>query len=54
MDVQLIPTHDVADGMVSAIVKAAKPADAAPLIDLTPRGDLPMASDGCCGGGGCC
>ena len=54
VDVQLLPTHDVADGMVSAIIKAAKPADAAPLIDLTPRGDLPIASDGCCGGGGCC
>ena len=54
VDVQLIPTHDVADGMVSAIVKATKPADAIPLVDLTPRGDLAMASDGCCGGGGCC
>ena len=54
VDVQLIPTHDVADGMVSAIVKATKPADAIPLVDLTPRSDLAMASDGCCGGGGCC
>jgi arsenite methyltransferase len=54
VDVQLLPTHDVADGMVSAIVKASKPLDAAPLIDLTPRDDQPMASDGCCGGGGCC
>ena len=39
--------------MVSAIVKAAKPADAKPLIDLTAR-ELPMASSGCCGGEGCC
>ncbi len=54
VDVQLIPTHDVADGMVSAIVKATKPADAMPLIDLTPRGDLAIERDGCCGGGGCC
>ena len=54
VDVQLIPTHDVADGMVSAIVKATKPADAIPLVVLTPRSDLAMASDGCCGGGGCC
>jgi arsenite methyltransferase len=54
VDVQLLPTHDVADGMVSAIVKASKPVDAPPLIDLTPRGELSMASDGCCGGGGCC
>jgi hypothetical protein len=53
-DVSLTPTHDVADGMVSAIVKATKPADARPLINLTARADLPMAADGCCGGGGCC
>jgi arsenite methyltransferase len=53
-DISLTPTHDVADGMVSAIVKATKPADAKPLIDLTPR-DLPMATQGgCCGGTGCC
>jgi SAM-dependent methyltransferase len=53
-DVSLTRTHDVADGMVSAIVKATKPADARPLIDLTARADLPIAADGCCGGGGCC
>ncbi len=28
IDVSLTPTHDVADGMVSAIIKATKPADA--------------------------
>ena len=53
-DVSLTRTHDVADGMVSAIVKATKPADARPLIDLTARTELPIAADGCCGGGGCC
>jgi SAM-dependent methyltransferase len=54
-DVSLTPTHDVADGMVSAIVKATKPADAPPLIDLAARAELPMAtSGGCCGGSGCC
>ncbi len=52
-DISLTPTHDVADGMVSAIVKATKPADARPLIDLSPR-ELPLASSGCCGGEGCC
>ena len=53
-DISLTPTHDVADGMVSAIVKATKPADAKPLIDLTSR-DLPVAQSGCgCGSGGCC
>jgi arsenite methyltransferase len=54
IDVQVLPTHDVADGMVSAIVKASKHTEAAPLIDLAPAAGLPMASDGCCGGGGCC
>ena len=54
VDVTLKPTHDVADGMVSAIVKATKPADARPLIDLSPRA-LPVAGAGCgCGAGGCC
>jgi hypothetical protein len=54
-DISLTPTHGVADGMVSAIVKATKPADAAPLIDLSARGELAMASSGgCCGRTGCC
>ncbi len=53
-DISLTTTHAVADGMVSAIVKATKPADAKPLIDLTPR-ELPVAASGCaCGAGGCC
>jgi hypothetical protein len=53
-EVSLTPTHDVADGMVSAIVQATKPADARPLVDLTPR-ELPLAQEGCgCGEGGCC
>ena len=55
VDVSLTPTHQVADGMVSAIVKASKPADARPTVDLAaPPAALPMASSGCCGGGGCC
>jgi SAM-dependent methyltransferase len=53
-DVSITPTHAVADGMISAIVKASKSADAEPLIDLTARGELPVASTGCCGGVGCC
>ena len=52
--VSIQPSHAVADGMVSAIVKAMKPADAAPLIDLTARRELPLAEAGCCGGSGCC
>ncbi|MFL5777276.1 MAG: arsenite methyltransferase [Chloroflexota bacterium] len=53
-DVSVTPTHDVADGMVSAIIKATTPADATPVVDLTPRA-LPIAEGGCgCGQGGCC
>ncbi len=53
-DISLTGTHGVADGMVSAIIKATKPADAKPYIDLTPR-DLTMAEAGCgCGSGSCC
>jgi SAM-dependent methyltransferase len=52
-DVSITPSHAVADGMNSAIVRARKPADARPLIDLSaPRG-LPLAAAGCCGGNGC-
>jgi len=54
-DVSLTPTHAVADGMVSAIVKASKPADATPLVDRSSRGELPLVeTSGCCGGEGCC
>jgi SAM-dependent methyltransferase len=53
-DVSITPTHTVTDGMISAIVKATKPADARPLIDLSATRDLPIADTACCGGGGCC
>jgi arsenite methyltransferase len=60
-DVSLTPTHAVADGMVSAIVKATKPATAAvPTIASTTtvspeRRALPVAEPGCgCGSAGCC
>jgi arsenite methyltransferase len=54
VDISLTPTHSVADGMVSAIVKATKPLDAKPSVDLSPR-SLPVAESGCgCGSGGCC
>jgi SAM-dependent methyltransferase len=52
-DVSVTPTHAVAEGMHSAIVRATKPADAAPSVSLTPT-ELPMATGGCCGGSGCC
>jgi len=53
-DISLTPTHDVADGMVSAIVKATKPAGATRPVELPTRAGLPMAGTGCCGGDGCC
>jgi arsenite methyltransferase len=54
VDVSITPTHSVADGMISAIVQARKPADARPLIDLSAARELPVADAGCCGGAGCC
>jgi arsenite methyltransferase len=57
-DVSVTATHAVADGMHSAIVRATKPADAEPAVDLTmlqsPLAELPVAAAGCCGSGGCC
>ncbi len=53
-DVSITPTHTITDGMISAIVKATKPASARPLIDLSARRDLPVAEADCCAGGGCC
>jgi arsenite methyltransferase len=52
-DISITPTHDVVPGMTSAIIKATKPADAPPAVDLSRR-ELPVASAGCCGGAGCC
>jgi SAM-dependent methyltransferase len=63
-EVTLTPTHAVADGMHSVIVKAAKPADAAaaavmPTVGVTSAdrphriAELPLAVSDCCGGG-CC
>ena len=53
-DISITPSRDVADGMISAIVKATKPADARPFVDLSARQELPIAASGCCGGTGCC
>jgi arsenite methyltransferase len=53
-DISMTPSHSVADGLHSAIIKATKPADAAPRIDLSAPSELTMATSGCCGGGGCC
>jgi SAM-dependent methyltransferase len=57
-DVTLTPTHDVTDGMVSAIVKATKPMVAAGVTaGTTPKLSarlLPVSEASCCGGSGCC
>jgi SAM-dependent methyltransferase len=66
VDVSVTPTHAVAEGMTSAIVKATKPLAApapSPGAGATGPGatvandarTLPLAvSGGCCGGDGCC
>ncbi|MFF3918812.1 arsenite methyltransferase [Streptomyces sp. NPDC001852] len=46
-DVEITPTHPVADGMHSAIVRAVKPAGA-------PETDGPAAAAVCCGVTSCC
>ena len=53
-DISITPSHTVVEGMISAIIKATKPSDARPLIDLAAPRELPMAEAGCCGGDGCC
>jgi SAM-dependent methyltransferase len=53
-DVSITPSHTVTDGMLSAIIRATKPADARPLVDLSAPRSLPVAQAGCCGGDGCC
>ncbi|MFL5673716.1 MAG: arsenite methyltransferase [Chloroflexota bacterium] len=53
-EISITPSHTVTDGMISAIIKATKPADARPLIDLAAPRELPVAEAGCCGGSGCC
>ena len=59
IDITLTPTHDVADGMVSAIVKATKPVSAPTPVGAgsSARSSiqiLPASESACCGGGGCC
>jgi arsenite methyltransferase len=60
VDVEISPTHPVADGLYAAIVRAVKPAvavttDAVPTMPELPRPALPLVASGCgCGSGGCC
>jgi SAM-dependent methyltransferase len=52
-DIELTPTHAVADGMSSVIVRATKPASAKRRVDLTETRSLAVVESACCGGG-CC
>jgi SAM-dependent methyltransferase len=53
-EISVTPTHAVAEGMHSAIIKATKPMDAMPSVHLSQASELPQAVAGCCGGNGCC
>ena len=57
-DISITSTHEVVAGMHGAIIKATKPAGAAPAITapaVRPLGrELPLTAGGCCGGEGCC
>ena len=54
IDVTVTPTHAVAEGMLSAIIRAVKPVGAqAPAVGVVDRPAVPVA-DACCGGSGCC
>jgi arsenite methyltransferase len=53
-DVSVTPTHSVADGLHSAIVKATKPADAPAGVSLAASAALPQLAGCGCGDGGCC
>jgi len=53
-DATVTPTHPVADGMHSAIIRAAKPADARTVLQMIATTDMGEAVGGCCGGDGCC
>jgi SAM-dependent methyltransferase len=60
-EISISPTHEVADGMVSAIIRARRPDQPESLVPArreqpmprTVGGELPVAGTGCCGGA-CC
>ncbi len=52
--VSVTPTHAVAEGLSSAIIKATKPGGAAGAPAPAVKPGAVSASSGCCGGGGCC
>ena len=59
VDVEVVPTRAVADGLHSAIIRATKPLEAPAIADLPAMPELPrplsVVSSGCgCGSEGCC
>jgi SAM-dependent methyltransferase len=53
-DVSVTPTHPVADGMHSAIIRASKPEGASVSLPAPQTAQLAVASTGCGCGDGCC
>jgi arsenite methyltransferase len=53
-DIVVEPTHEVVPGMVSAIVRATKPVEAARGVDRTEAPSVRLAGGCGCGSGGCC
>jgi arsenite methyltransferase len=53
-DVSVIPTHAVADGMHSAIIRATKPEGGSAAASRLAMAGLPVSADGCGCGTGCC
>jgi len=47
-DISITPTHDIEDGILSAIIAATKPTDAAPLANSPAARSLPVVSEACC------
>jgi arsenite methyltransferase len=54
IDVSVTPTHSVADGMHSAIIRATKPEADPMAFPAFAATELPLASEGCGCGSGCC
>ncbi|MEU6281999.1 arsenite methyltransferase [Streptomyces sp. NPDC047028] len=53
-DVEITPTHSVADGMHSAIVRATKPAGASGASRSEAATEAESPADACCGVNACC
>ena len=54
VDVEITPTHVVVPGIMSAIIKAAKPGGADQVATSRAAREVRVVDAGCCGGEGCC